>query len=167
MQFIPFQIVIGVECRNIRKIYRKQSASSSLKTYHMLVANLAVADFLMGLYLLSLGIAGAAFEDFCGREIEWLSSVKCQFLGSLVVISSEASVITIIILTSCRLFAVLKVRKLAYDIVLFKVLATGTYSGHTRGGLKGYIQGCQSLLSIGGIICNFTPILPSFQHWGG
>ena len=26
---------------------------------------------------------------------------------------------------------------------------------------------CRSLLSIGGIICNFTPILPYFQHWGG
>ena len=28
-------------------------------------------------------------------------------------------------------------------------------------------QWCRSLLSIGGIICNFTPILPYFQHWGG
>ena len=28
------------------------------------------------------------------------------------------------------------------------------------------LQGCKSLLSIGGIICNFTPILPYFQHWG-
>ena len=27
-------------------------------------------------------------------------------------------------------------------------------------------QWCKSLLSIGGIICNFTPILPYFQHWG-
>ena len=27
-------------------------------------------------------------------------------------------------------------------------------------------QGCKSLLSIGGIICHFTPILPYFQHWG-
>ena len=27
-------------------------------------------------------------------------------------------------------------------------------------------QGCKSLLSIGGIICNFTPILPYFQVWG-
>ena len=28
-------------------------------------------------------------------------------------------------------------------------------------------QRCRSLLSIkGGVICNFTPILPYFQHWG-
>ena len=27
-------------------------------------------------------------------------------------------------------------------------------------------QGCRSLLSIGGIICNFTPTLPYIQHWG-
>ena len=28
-------------------------------------------------------------------------------------------------------------------------------------------QWCKPSLSIGGIICNFTPILPYFQHWGG
>ena len=28
-------------------------------------------------------------------------------------------------------------------------------------------QWCRSLLSIGGIICNFTPILLYFQYWGG
>ena len=27
-------------------------------------------------------------------------------------------------------------------------------------------QGCKFLLSIGGIICNFTSILPYFQRWG-
>ena len=27
-------------------------------------------------------------------------------------------------------------------------------------------QWCKSLLSIGGIICDFTPILPYFQDWG-
>ena len=116
--------MIGVECRNICKIYRKKSAPASLKTYHVLVANLAAADFLMGVYLLSLGIAGATFEgEFCRREIEWLSSATCQFLGSLVVISSEASVITIVILTSCKLFAVLKVREFAYDIAFYKMMA--------------------------------------------
>ena len=34
-------------------------------------------------------------------------------------------------------------------------------------GRQGYEQWCRSLLSIGGIICNFTPILPFSQHWGG
>ena len=29
------------------------------------------------------------------------------------------------------------------------------------------VQWCRSLLSIGGIICYFTPILPYFQHWRG
>ena len=35
-----------------------------------------------------------------------------------------------------------------------------------QGFTKGYGQECRSLLSIGGIICNFTPIFPYFQHWG-
>ena len=28
------------------------------------------------------------------------------------------------------------------------------------------LQGCKSLLSIGGIIYNFPPTFPYFQHWG-
>ena len=37
---------------------------------------------------------------------------------------------------------------------------------HYIPGMSG--QECRSLLSIGGgIICNLTPILPYFRHWGG
>ena len=28
-------------------------------------------------------------------------------------------------------------------------------------------SGANLCLALGGIICNFTPILPYFQHWGG
>ena len=72
--------------------------------------NLAIADLLMGIYLLCLGIADVVFSgSYCVHELKWLTSNSCQALGSLVVISSEASIVTIIILTSCRMFAVFKV----------------------------------------------------------
>jgi len=64
----------------------------------------------MGVYLLSLGIAGVVLDGrYCQRTLDWRSSGACQALGSIVVISSEASVFTIVTLTSCRLFAVFKV----------------------------------------------------------
>ena len=76
----------------------------------MLVFNLALADSLMGLYLLALGVAGATYSgSYCANKLEWLSSSTCSALGVLVVTSSEASVITMVLLTSFRLYAVFRV----------------------------------------------------------
>jgi len=57
-----------------------------------------------------LGSAGAMFEgDFCVREFAWRSGTTCQAMGALVVISSETSVLTMVLLASVRLFVVFKV----------------------------------------------------------
>ena len=76
----------------------------------MLILNLAVADLLMGFYLIILGVAGAVFDgDFCIHELTWRSGITCQVMGALVVISSETSVITMVLLASVKIFAVAKV----------------------------------------------------------
>jgi len=77
------------------------------KINHMLILNLAVADLLMGVYLIMLGIAGVVFnETFCRHEFTWRSGSTCQLMGSLVVISSETSVLTMVLLASIRLYVV-------------------------------------------------------------
>ena len=73
----------------------------------MLVLNLALADFLMGIYLVMLGIAGGRFDrTFCVQELDWRSSSTCQAMGVLVVISSETSVQTMVLMASVRIFVV-------------------------------------------------------------
>ena len=80
----------------------------------MLILNLALADFLMGIYLIMFGAAGAKFEgDFCVQEFVWRSGVACQAMGALVVISSETSVLTMVLLASVRLFVVLKASEMS------------------------------------------------------
>ena len=77
----------------------------------MLVLNLAVADFLMGIYLIMLGIAGAVYDQrFCANELIWRSSSVCTTMGILVVLSSETSVSTMVLLTAFRLYAILNVK---------------------------------------------------------
>ena len=89
---------------------RKKKLTAPARTNHLLILNLAVADLLMGIYLLMLGIAGARLEGvFCAHQFTWRSGITCQAMGALVVISSETSVVTMMMLASFRLFAVYKV----------------------------------------------------------
>ena len=85
----------------------------------MLILNLAAADLLMGFYLIILGVAGAVFDgDFCVHELTWRSGITCQVMGALVVISSETSVITMVLLASVRIFAVAKVNNRFRNVVV-------------------------------------------------
>jgi len=87
----------------------------------MLILNLAISDFLMGLYLIILGIVGAMFSGvYCMKSLEWLKSQTCLTMGVLVVLSSETSTITMTLLTATRLHAVFHVRCNELLLVLVK-----------------------------------------------
>ncbi|CAK8675570.1 unnamed protein product [Clavelina lepadiformis] len=101
-------VVVFGESKQLVKTNRKKGLTS-LSANHMLVLNLAVADFLMGIYLIMLGIAGAVYDQrFCANELIWRSSSVCTTMGILVVLSSETSVSTMVLLTAFRLYAILK-----------------------------------------------------------
>ncbi|CAK8675562.1 unnamed protein product [Clavelina lepadiformis] len=90
--------------------FRKSKKDSALsRANHLLMLNLAIADFLMGLYLIILGIEVAIYSgNYCVNKLHWLSSTTCGTMGVLVVLSSETSVITLGLMTTLRLYAVLK-----------------------------------------------------------
>ena len=97
----------------------KRVKTAAVRTNHMLILNLALADFLMGVYLIMLGIAGAVFNGtFCAQELAWRSSIACQVMGVLVVVSSETSVLTMVLLASVRLFAVFRVSTKANNLFI-------------------------------------------------
>lgn len=86
------------------------------KVPNFLLCNLSVADFLMGLYMLSVAFVDAYFR---GNYIEnakwWKTSWLCSFLGCLSTVASEASVLTLSVITFDRLFNIvfpLSVKKL-------------------------------------------------------
>ncbi|XP_076799429.1 uncharacterized protein LOC143444168 isoform X2 [Clavelina lepadiformis] len=101
--------VMFEESKALHRIMKKSDVSASLRTNHILVFNLALADFLMGVYLIILGATGIFYSGiYCANRLNWLSSHTCAVMGILVVISSETSVMTMLMLTIFRLYAVIK-----------------------------------------------------------
>lgn len=81
---------------------RKPTTMVALKN-RILVMNLAVADFLVGIYLLALGVKDAKVEQYCLLEQEWRSSSSCAALGTIVLLGTEASVLIMVVMTTYRL----------------------------------------------------------------
>ena len=71
---------------------------------HLLIINLSLTDLLMGFYLLSLCIVDIQYSGiYCLKSVKWLYSTTCTALGTVVLISSEASVLTLLLLATVRL----------------------------------------------------------------
>ncbi|XP_076807070.1 uncharacterized protein LOC143450419 [Clavelina lepadiformis] len=101
--------------------------------YNCLVLNLSVADFLMSIYLIALGIVNVSCSgSYCRRDRFWRSSALCQGLGVLMVTSSEASLLTLLLLSAYRLYCVLRPiqsRTLKIHNTLFLVICIWGFAG--------------------------------------
>nr|CAB3263489.1 prolow-density lipoprotein receptor-related protein 1-like [Phallusia mammillata] len=77
--------------------------------YNCLVLNLSLADFLMGIYLIALGIKDAlSTGSYCKEDHSWRSGTTCASLGVLAVLSSEVSLTTLAILSTYRAYCVVR-----------------------------------------------------------
>ncbi|OWF48575.1 relaxin receptor 1-like isoform X1 [Mizuhopecten yessoensis] len=76
-------------------------------TYSLFVLNLGVSDFLMGIYLLIIGIADAYYNDvYAWNDQKWRQSIFCTTAGTLSFISSEMSTFLILLVTIDRLIVI-------------------------------------------------------------
>ncbi|XP_045171018.2 uncharacterized protein LOC123533444 [Mercenaria mercenaria] len=89
-------------------IYRLKFDRERLKLgYGIFVTNLAVADFLMGIYLIIIAVADAVFRKrYIFMDDYWRNSIWCTLAGVLSTLSSEASVIFICLITLDRLLVI-------------------------------------------------------------
>lgn len=72
-----------------------------------LIINLAVADLCMGIYLGCLAIVDAStIGNFMHHGVDWQQSSGCKTAGFLAVLSSEASVFTLAVITIERYIAI-------------------------------------------------------------
>ncbi|XP_038064003.1 G-protein coupled receptor GRL101-like [Patiria miniata] len=70
------------------------------KTLSFMVGNLAIADFMMGVYMLIIAGADLSFgEDYFLVAPEWRTSALCKLAGVLSVLSSEASVFIVTLIS--------------------------------------------------------------------
>ena len=97
-------------------VWRTLYMEGGAKVPNLLLCNLSIADFFMGLYMLSIASIDLYYR---GNYIEnakwWKNSGLCGFLGCLSTVSSEASVLSLSVITFDRLFNIvfpLSLRKL-------------------------------------------------------
>ena len=73
----------------------------------IMILNLAFADFLMGVYLFIIAVKSVEFSGFyCVNQLQWITGNQCAAAGVLAVLSSQASVFLLVLMTSHRLFGV-------------------------------------------------------------
>ena len=114
-QIYIFQIVIVSESYTLYKEKGYKDSKASFAN-HVLILNLAVSDFLMGIYLLCLSIVDTMYSGiYCLESVKWLASTTCKSLGVIVVVSCQASVLFLASLSTVRLITVLNVSSLVIE----------------------------------------------------
>ncbi|XP_045160759.2 G-protein coupled receptor GRL101-like [Mercenaria mercenaria] len=89
-------------------LYRLKFDRERLKLgYGIFVTNLAVADFCMGMYLITIAVADAVFRKrYIFMDDYWRNSIWCTLAGVLSTLSSEASVMFLCLITLDRLLVI-------------------------------------------------------------
>ena len=101
-----FLIIIATAIVVVRKtkLLKTTNLSDSLRCQHTIILNITIADFIMGVYLLAIAVHSSVYSGYYGQvDLWWRSSRRCSIIGSLAVISSEASCLLMIVLTAFRL----------------------------------------------------------------
>lgn len=88
---------------NFSVIVWRIAVKESNRVNSFLLTNLAVADLLMGIYLLLIAIKDLEWRGvYFKHDLQWRSSRMCQFAGGLSFISSEVSVLILTTITADR-----------------------------------------------------------------
>ena len=88
---------------NLFVIIWKQKDLHGNKVQSILLTNLAFSDFLMGVYMIIIACADIYFGDnFPLQSEKWRSGVTCRIAGTLSILSSEASVFFVTLISIDR-----------------------------------------------------------------
>ena len=115
--FVGFFAILGnfvVILNSVHVLKRKTvGVEKEIKVYNLLLLNLAVADFLMGLYVVGITSGGLTFllkqmnTDRNGnQQCSWIRNSVCSVLGTINFLSSQASVTALVAITGLRLYGV-------------------------------------------------------------
>ena len=85
-------------------LLKKKKTLQGVGFHQIIILNISISDFIMGIYLLTISAYSKFFSGHFGVvDHEWRSSLKCSIIGSLVVISSQTSCFLMVVLTAFRL----------------------------------------------------------------
>ena len=75
--------------------------NKSMKYQCAIFLNISIADLVMGIYLVIIAVYSVQYSGYYNQiDFEWRSSLSCSIVGSLAVISNEASCLLTVLLAS-------------------------------------------------------------------
>ncbi|XP_078483946.1 uncharacterized protein LOC100183011 isoform X2 [Ciona intestinalis] len=123
---------ILVLCQNGNQLRNaKRNESDIVSSSRVLAINLALADLMIGVYLIILGVKDVMYQGvYCYHHLKWKSSIFCTILGCVALVSIETSMFVLTVMTTCRLIVVksplpgsISVRKVVWSVVLAWVVS--------------------------------------------
>ena len=88
------------------RLTKRGSLSLIEKTNLTLILNLNIADFLTSIYLLFIGSTAIKYSGvYCKFYLAWRTSLQCTIIGSIAVLSAEASLLVLTLMTTQRLYS--------------------------------------------------------------
>jgi hypothetical protein len=144
--FLWLMSVLSVTANAFCFVFRTVKVNRFKGAFNVLVSNLCVADFLMGVYVTIIGVADWVFEGrYLHNDLVWTRSKACKTAGFLFLLSSEVSALTILLITIDR-FIVLSFP--------FSRLRFGRFSASVA---------CLASWCIG-VVLAAVPLLPATSH---
>ena len=110
-------------------LLKKKQTLEGIRFQHFIILNISIADFIMGIYLITIASFDASFSGIYGTvDREWRSSLRCSIIGSLAVISSETTCFLMVVLTGFRLKNITKaVESLNASLLPWKICLASTW----------------------------------------
>ena len=90
-------------------LLKTKKLNQSYKYQAILILNISVADLIMGIYLIAISVFSILYSGFYGQvDKQWRSSLRCSIIGSLTLLSCEASSLFLVFLSGYRLYTIIK-----------------------------------------------------------
>ena len=123
------------------------SKGAGLGSFSIIVGNLSMADFFMGVYLAIVGVADQIYRGKYFRyDNQWRESIVCKVAGFLSLMSTEVSAFIICLITLDRFLAL----RFPFSRLHFS---------------RGSALAACTIVWIVGIVLATVPLLPVTSHW--
>ena len=101
----------------------KRCKTSVALTNRVLIIMIAVGDFLVGCYLFIIATYDAVIfkQDYCKKQVSWITSFECSVIGVLSTIGSQISLFSMTGLSIVRIYGIWNSMKIPGEVSLMKV----------------------------------------------